>query len=107
MKPLCAHCNVEMQASTNTFTVAKQDTVYVVREVPCWECLSCGHMEYDQAVAERLENYVARRASPRRSLTAWEYGWKDEIVYIPSIKEHNSTSRIAPLVLVIAGKTTA
>lgn len=99
MKPLCALCNVEMQASTTAFTVAKQDSVYVVRDVPCWECLSCGHMEYDQAVAERLENYVARRASPRRSLIAWEYRWEDEIVYIPSFKEPNSTDRTAPLVL--------
>lgn len=107
MRPLCPCCNSEMQASTTTFTVAKRDSVYVVRNVPCWECLSCGQMIHDQAVAERLEQYMSGRAAPRRNLLAWEYQWGDEIVRIPKFSEPVTTDGVTCQVLLGARMGTA
>ena len=96
--PLCNRCNSETQGETTSFTVVKDDSVYVVRDVPCWECLSCGQVIYDQNVVKRLELFTSGRALPiHKVLTAWVYRWEDAITTVLTTSTPTSTERAAPL----------
>jgi len=55
----CPICGGRRIAGTTTFAVDLGFGVVVVRNVPAQVCEQCGEAWLDDAVAERLEDYVA------------------------------------------------
>jgi len=55
----CPVCGGRRIAGTTTFAVDLGFGVVVVRNVPAQVCEQCGEAWLDDAVAERLEDYVA------------------------------------------------
>jgi len=72
-----------MEHSSTTFSVVKDEAVYIVKNVPCLECHVCGQISYSQETAKELDRYVSGRAIPARQIKAWIYQWGDAVVEIP------------------------
>lgn len=84
---MCRHCGNEMKVATTTFSVVKDASVYVVKDVPCLQCVYCEDYTFDQAVADKLYRLASGRVVPqpyRQGLNAWVYSWKDPVVELPS-----------------------
>lgn len=98
----CNHCGKLMVDAFTTFTVLKDDAVYVVEDVPCLECPLCGHESFTQDIAKELEKYCSGRAIPLRAARAWVYKWGTTIIEIPRSESETSTEN-TPLPLSIVG----
>lgn len=56
---MCIFCkSKEEKPSTTTHTVDNGDSVIVLRNVPCIECVQCGEIYYSDEVVEQLEDIV-------------------------------------------------
>ena len=75
----CFFCTSTCEKASTTFTVAKGERVYVVRDVPALECPTCGHVSYSQKVARFLEALLTSgRIVPRLpNQAAWVYSYAD------------------------------
>ena len=79
---VCPCCDHEMTLGVTTFTVVKNDAVYIVQEVPALDCSTCGHASFPQETAKLLERYTSGRAIPTRTMTAWTFRWGEPIIEI-------------------------
>jgi YgiT-type zinc finger domain-containing protein len=70
----CPLCGGEKQPGTTTFAVDLKFGVVVVREVPALVCAQCGDAWIEDAVAAKLEQFVAeaREKHPTVEVTHWE-----------------------------------
>lgn len=97
----CSICSSGTELTEATFTVAKPDIVYVVRDVPALECTQCGHVSYDQEVVKRLERLTSGRViSARQILTAYVYGFDDaiqEIPVTPAVTQTENSTILPPI----------
>jgi len=93
----CPHCAREMKESTTTFTVVRKRQVYVVENVPCFECDICGHISYGQDVAKSLETYTSGRAVPfDTSYKTFAYRWNVPVVEIPKFSPTQGYATATP-----------
>ncbi len=72
-----------MEESKTTFTVVKDNDVYVVKSVPCLECPVCGHISFTQSTSKKLDSYVSGRVIPAKQSKARIFNWGDPVVEIP------------------------
>jgi YgiT-type zinc finger domain-containing protein len=78
----CNFCGIDMSASSTNFSVVKWKEVYVVNNVPCWECPICGHISFEQEITKRLERFTSGRIVAFTHCRAWCFDWADDIIEI-------------------------
>ena len=52
---VCRYCGGDMSGSINTLTATHENTIVVVKNVPCHKCKQCGDVVYSGSVVKRLE----------------------------------------------------
>lgn len=55
---MCFYCKGEMKPSTTSFKFQFEDSIIIIKNVPCEECTQCGETEISNAVMEQLEQIV-------------------------------------------------
>lgn len=76
----CVYCDNVMDTTTTTFTVVKKGMLYMVEDVPCFECSVCEHIAFEQQVAKELERYSSGKFYPNRYRTAYVFKWSQPMV---------------------------
>jgi len=76
----CTQCGNTMGKSMTTFTVSKKGMVYIIEDVPCWECLVCESIVFETGVAKKLERYSSGRFIAYRSRQALVFKWDEPLV---------------------------
>lgn len=54
----CFLCKGDMENSTTTFTASINNTIVVIKNVPCYKCKQCGEESFSFEVTERLEKII-------------------------------------------------
>lgn len=79
----CRCCESPMEESDTTFTVVKDEAVYIVKNVPCLKCTLCEEAIFTDDTADKLARYASGRVSPMRPrMTAYVYKWADPLMEI-------------------------
>jgi YgiT-type zinc finger domain-containing protein len=89
----CNHCGNILEESKTTFTVVKDNDVYVVKSVPCLECPVCGHVSYTQSTSKKLDRYVSGGVSPAKQSMALIFIWGDPVEEILRERTTNRATR--------------
>jgi YgiT-type zinc finger domain-containing protein len=89
----CNHCGNVMEESKTTFTVVRDNDVYVVKRVPCIACQVCGHVSFTQSTSKELDRYVSGRVIPPKQSNAWIFNWGEIVAEIPQKKATKTTTR--------------
>lgn len=55
---MCFYCKGDMKPSTTTHVVNYNESVIIIKNVPCKECSQCGEVEYSDEVMKHLEDIV-------------------------------------------------
>lgn len=56
---MCMFCKgTEIKKSITTHVVNYKDSIIIIKNVPCEECVQCGEKYYTDEVAEKLEKMV-------------------------------------------------
>ena len=71
----CRCCDEAMEADRTTFTVVKPRAVYVVNNVPCLKCSTCGEIVFTQETVSKLERLASGRFNAQKNMNAWVYDW--------------------------------
>ncbi|MCL2047076.1 MAG: type II toxin-antitoxin system MqsA family antitoxin [Oscillospiraceae bacterium] len=56
----CVYCNGLQENKESTFTLALDDRVIIIKNVPSNICRQCGEVSYDDAVFRHLEKLTAQ-----------------------------------------------
>lgn len=72
----CSCCGSPLQEGRTNFTVVRQSSVHVVKDVPCLICSFCEGVTFTQETAEILDELMSGRYAPDRVLNAWVYDWQ-------------------------------
>lgn len=51
----CCYCGGDMTETTTTYFEQLENTIVVIKNVPCHKCNQCGEVLYNAMVVERLE----------------------------------------------------
>ncbi len=51
----CCYCGGDMAATTTTYFEQLENTIVIIKNVPCHKCKQCGEIVYNALVVERLE----------------------------------------------------
>ncbi len=51
----CCYCGGDMIAATTTYFEQLENTIVIIKNVPCHKCKQCGEVVYNATVVERLE----------------------------------------------------
>ena len=71
---MCMLCKCDtVKQSTTTHVVNYNDSVIVIKNVPCEECEQCGEIFYTDEVAERLEKIVNDAKKLLQDLSVLDY----------------------------------
>lgn len=54
----CFFCKGDMADSTTTFTATLENTIVIIKNVPCYKCKQCGEVSYPFDVTQRLEKII-------------------------------------------------
>lgn len=54
----CFFCKGDMADSTTTFTATLENTIVIIKNVPCYKCKQCGEVSYSFDVTQRLEKII-------------------------------------------------
>lgn len=54
----CFFCKGDMTDSTTTVTATLENTIVVIKNVPCYKCDQCGEESYSFDVTQRLEKII-------------------------------------------------
>jgi YgiT-type zinc finger domain-containing protein len=73
-----------MEGASTTFTVAKNGMLYVMEDVPCFECSVCEHITFEQQVAKELERCSSGKFYPQRYRMAFVFKWGEPMVVMPT-----------------------
>jgi hypothetical protein len=71
-----------MEESHTIFSVVKASAVYVVQDVPCFQCPQCENASFTQETTRMIERLTSGRVLPHRILNAWVYEWGSPVVEI-------------------------
>ena len=52
---ICCCCGGDMVESTATYFEQLENTIVIIKNVPCHKCEQCGEIVYNALVVERLE----------------------------------------------------
>ena len=70
---MCFYCKGEMKTSTTTHVVNYNESVIIIKNVPCEECWQCGAVEYTDEVMKRLETIVNRAKELIQDVSVMDY----------------------------------
>ena len=71
---MCMFCkNKTYTESTTTHVVNYQNSIIIVRNVPCLECDQCGEKYYTDEVAEKLERLVNSAKQLMQEISVVDY----------------------------------
>ncbi|MCM1328654.1 MAG: type II toxin-antitoxin system MqsA family antitoxin [Ruminococcus sp.] len=56
----CFFCKGDMQESTTTYFEQLENSIVIIKNVPCLKCVQCGETAYTAAVSERIEEITAQ-----------------------------------------------
>ena len=79
----CTVCGNSMEKTTTTFMVSRHGFLYVVEDVPCFECSVCEHIVFEQSIAKQLEQYSSGKFYPSRYRQAFVFKWNEPILEVP------------------------
>ena len=88
----CNHCGSVMEESKTTFTVVRDNDVYVVKSVPCIECPVCEHVSFTQSTSKELDRYVSGGVIPAKQSRARIFNWDEPVVEIPRKETTSATA---------------
>ena len=88
---VCRCCEGVMRSALVRFTVVKSNSVYVVNDVPAFQCDQCGETAYDGETVSRLERLTSGRIVPKKVVNAWVYYWSDAVQEISKNRVNPST----------------
>ena len=72
---MCKAClNSDKLQTKTTFTVEYDDSVIVIRNVPCLECEICGEITFEDEVAAKLERLVEKAKTVLQDVSIIDYG---------------------------------
>lgn len=54
----CFYCKGEIRPSTTVYTVQIDNTVIVIKNVPCEECEQCGEIEISHEVMQNIDKII-------------------------------------------------
>ena len=54
----CFFCKGDMADSTTAFTATLENTIVIIKNVPCHKCTQCGEVSYSFDVTQRLEKII-------------------------------------------------
>lgn len=69
----CPLCGGHKKPGTTTFTVDKEDTLVVIRNVPATICSLCGNAWFSDEVAASIETIVEEAKNRRRQVEVTQY----------------------------------
>ena len=71
---MCMYCkNSELKAATTTHVVSSDNSVIIIKNVPCEECSQCGEKYYSEETAERLEQLVNTAKKIMQEISVIDY----------------------------------
>ena len=71
---MCMFCkNKTFIESTTTHVVNYQNSIIIIRNVPCLECDQCGEKYYTDEVAEKLERIVNSAKQLMQEISVVDY----------------------------------
>lgn len=70
---MCFYCKGDMVESTTVFTVQFDNTVIIVKNVPCKECVQCGETEISDEVFINLEKIIDKAKSIVQEVSVLDY----------------------------------
>ncbi len=71
---MCMFCkNKTYTESTTTHVVNYQNSIIIIRNVPCLECDQCGEKYYTDEVAEKLERLVNSAKQLMQEISVVDY----------------------------------
>ncbi len=71
---MCMFCkNKTYTESTTTHVVNYQNSIIIIRNVPCLECDQCGEKYYTDEVAEKLERLVNSAKQVMQEISVVDY----------------------------------
>lgn len=56
----CCYCKGNMTNSTATYFAELENTIIIIKNVPCFRCSQCGEVLYPAPVLERIEALIDR-----------------------------------------------
>lgn len=56
----CFFCKGNMREDVTTYFQELDNTIVIIRRVPCFKCPKCGEVAYSAAVAERIGQIVGQ-----------------------------------------------
>lgn len=80
----CVDCGNVMEKTTTAFTIVKKGMLYMVEDVPCFECSVCEHIAFEQQTAKELERYSSGKFYPNRYRMAFVFKWDEPMVEMPT-----------------------
>lgn len=54
----CFYCKGDIRPSTTVYTVQIDNTVIVIKNVPCEECEQCGEIEISHEVMQNIDKII-------------------------------------------------
>ncbi|MBQ7563073.1 MAG: type II toxin-antitoxin system MqsA family antitoxin [Lachnospiraceae bacterium] len=71
---MCMYCKCkEERPSTTVHVVNYHDSVIIVKNVPCQECVQCGEKYFSMKTAERLEEIVNAAKKIMQEISVIDY----------------------------------
>ncbi|MBQ9360327.1 MAG: type II toxin-antitoxin system MqsA family antitoxin [Lachnospiraceae bacterium] len=71
---MCFYCKCkETKQSINTHVVTTENSVIVIKDVPCLECAQCGEKYYTDEIMGKLENVVEQAKKMSGEVFVTEY----------------------------------
>ena len=55
---MCFYCKGDMKQGKTVFTVQHENSLAVIKNVPCQECEQCGETEISDDVMKKIESMV-------------------------------------------------
>ena len=82
---MCMFCKCDtLIPSFTTHVVNYNDTIIVIKNVPCEECEQCGEKFYTDDVAEKIERRVNLAKQMMQEIAVLDYSKVAQMLYSPS-----------------------
>ncbi len=69
----CFYCKGDIVQSTTVYTVQIDNTVIVIKNVPCEECEQCGKIEISHEVMQKLDHTISMSKQLMQEVAVVDY----------------------------------
>ncbi len=70
---MCVFCKGDLKPSITTYTVNINDSIIIIKNVPCEECQQCGEQYFSTNVTRNIENLVNQVKNALSEITIVDY----------------------------------